>query len=64
MRKTKMYHFLMPDIQERYDVNVQNKNWNRLDRILAWVMITISVQTMVLISVFCGQNIGQVHQKG
>ena len=38
MKLTKVYHFSMPDLLEQYDINVQNKNWKRLDGILACMM--------------------------
>ena len=53
MKLTKVYHFSMPDLLEQYDINVQNKNWKRLDGILACMM---TAQIIMLIRLFCGRN--------
>lgn len=57
MKRTKMHHFLMPDSWENYNINIQNDNWNRLDKILALIMMGMSIQTIaliILLSDFCG----------
>lgn len=56
MKRTKIHHFLMPDSWENYNINIQNDNWNRLDKILALIMVGMSIQTIsliLLLSVFC-----------
>lgn len=56
MKRTKIHHFLMPDSWENYNTNIQNDNWNRLDKILALIMVGMSIQTIsliLLLSVFC-----------
>lgn len=57
MKRTKIHHFLMPDSWENYNINIQNDNWNRLDKILALIMVGMSIQTIaliILLSDFCG----------
>lgn len=57
MKRTKIHHFLMPDSWENYNINIQNDNWNRLDKILALIMMGMSIQTIaliILLSDFCG----------
>ncbi len=53
MKLTKICHFSMPGLLEQYDINVQNKNWKRLDGILTCIM---TAQIMMLIRIFCGRN--------
>lgn len=49
MKRTKIHHFLMPDSWENYNINIQNNNWNRLDKILALITVGMFTQTIALI---------------
>lgn len=49
MKRTKIHHFLMPDSWENYNINIQNDNWNRLDKILALITVGMCTQTIALI---------------
>lgn len=49
MKRTKIHHFLMPDSWENYNINIQNDNWNRLDKILALITVGMFTQTIALI---------------
>ena len=61
MKLTKKHYFLKPDQSDKYNIDNQNLNWDRVDRILAGMKMRMAIQTilqLLLIGVLWTRRIG------
>ena len=61
MKLTKKHYFLKPDQSDKYNIDNQNLNWDRVDRILAGMKMRMAIQTilqLLLIGVLWKRRIG------
>ena len=47
MKLTKKLYFLKPDQSDKYNIDNQNLNWDRVDRILAGMKMRMAIQTIL-----------------
>ncbi len=66
MKLTKKHYFLKPDQSDKYNIDNQNLNWDRVDRILAGMKMRMAIQTisqLLLIGVLWKRRIGLFRPK-
>lgn len=47
VKLTKKHYFLKPDQSDKYNIDNQNFNWDRIDRILTGMKMRMAIQTII-----------------